>query len=354
MRRAFTTEAGPPPPNCIHLGRTLTRVQSQHFSSLSEGFDTQVSEKVIGKKKKKKTAWNCPCFLQGPKKAREKVLGIWWSKGWEASVCSGAVRSSLALPLLTTVRWRALWHRPCQSYSPTYTLTFVDGGGGAYSAPLVLPVMCSCVSLIVWTLTIPSIHLFQAGSCFKSPFPSVCPQRWAPDRWGHAVAETPGWSGEAKTLTLLARSFPPPAPTQLNHPSSPAPQTQASAVNTRWDNLRGQMYEQVITHCKLYSSTYFLESKQGRYSERLHPLLGLLTGHLSQMIYNCEGLPRWYRGKEFTCQFRRLKRHRLDPWVGKIPWSRKWQYSCLESRMDRGAWRATVHGVTKSQTALSN
>ena len=30
------------------------------------------------------------------------------------------------------------------------------------------------------------------------------------------------------------------------------------------------------------------------------------------------------------------------------------QYSCLENSMDRGAWRATVHGVTKSQTRLSN
>ena len=26
------------------------------------------------------------------------------------------------------------------------------------------------------------------------------------------------------------------------------------------------------------------------------------------------------------------------------------QYSCLENPMDRGAWRATVHGVTKSWT----
>ena len=26
------------------------------------------------------------------------------------------------------------------------------------------------------------------------------------------------------------------------------------------------------------------------------------------------------------------------------------QYSCLENPMDRGAWWATVHGVTKSQT----
>ena len=30
------------------------------------------------------------------------------------------------------------------------------------------------------------------------------------------------------------------------------------------------------------------------------------------------------------------------------------QYSCLENLMDRGAWRATVHGVTKSRTWLSD
>ena len=30
------------------------------------------------------------------------------------------------------------------------------------------------------------------------------------------------------------------------------------------------------------------------------------------------------------------------------------QYSCLESPMDRGAWEATVHGVAKSRTQLSN
>ena len=28
------------------------------------------------------------------------------------------------------------------------------------------------------------------------------------------------------------------------------------------------------------------------------------------------------------------------------------QYSCLENPMDRGAWRATVHRVAKSQTRL--
>ena len=30
------------------------------------------------------------------------------------------------------------------------------------------------------------------------------------------------------------------------------------------------------------------------------------------------------------------------------------QYSCLENPMNRGAWWATVHGVAKSQTRLSD
>ena len=30
------------------------------------------------------------------------------------------------------------------------------------------------------------------------------------------------------------------------------------------------------------------------------------------------------------------------------------QYSCLENPMDRGAWQAPVHGVSKSQTQLSD
>ena len=45
----------------------------------------------------------------------------------------------------------------------------------------------------------------------------------------------------------------------------------------------------------------------------------------------------------------------LDPWVEKIPGGghgNPLQYSCLENPMDRGAWRDTVHGVTKSRTWL--
>ena len=32
----------------------------------------------------------------------------------------------------------------------------------------------------------------------------------------------------------------------------------------------------------------------------------------------------------------------------------QFQYVCLENPMDGGAWRVTVHGVTKNQTQLSN
>ena len=38
-----------------------------------------------------------------------------------------------------------------------------------------------------------------------------------------------------------------------------------------------------------------------------------------------QGLPSWCSGKESACQCRRHRRLEFDPWVGKIPWSRKWQ-----------------------------
>ena len=38
-----------------------------------------------------------------------------------------------------------------------------------------------------------------------------------------------------------------------------------------------------------------------------------------------KGLPRWCRGKESSCQGGRQRRHEFIAWVGKVPWSRKWQ-----------------------------
>ena len=36
-------------------------------------------------------------------------------------------------------------------------------------------------------------------------------------------------------------------------------------------------------------------------------------------------LPRWHSGKELAFQCRRHERLGFDLWVGKIPWSKKWQ-----------------------------
>ena len=69
------------------------------------------------------------------------------------------------------------------------------------------------------------------------------------------------------------------------------------------------------------------------------------------------GFPGGASGKESTCQGRRCKRRGLDLWVGKIPGLRNGnllRYSSLENSMDREAWRATVHGVSKSRTQLSD
>ena len=60
--------------------------------------------------------------------------------------------------------------------------------------------------------------------------------------------------------------------------------------------------------------------------------------------------PRWLSGKESAQQCTRCM---FNPQVGKIPWRRKWQPTSVflpEYPIDRGAWLATVHGVTKSQT----
>ena len=66
------------------------------------------------------------------------------------------------------------------------------------------------------------------------------------------------------------------------------------------------------------------------------------------------GFPGGTSSKESSCQCRR---HSFSLWVRKIPGGGNGtplQYSYLEkSPMDRGAWQATVHGVTKSQTRLS-
>ena len=67
------------------------------------------------------------------------------------------------------------------------------------------------------------------------------------------------------------------------------------------------------------------------------------AAHVAQLVKNPPAMP-----EIDLCSIPGLGRS-----PGEQPGSQL-QYSCLENPMDRGAWRATVHGVTKSQTQLSN
>ena len=84
--------------------------------------------------------------------------------------------------------------------------------------------------------------------------------------------------------------------------------------------------------------------------------------HKSATIQSCSlltinnglGLFWWLSDKESACQCRRPG---FDSWVGRSPGEgngNPLQHSCLGNPMDRGAWWATVHGVAKSQTQLSD
>ena len=67
------------------------------------------------------------------------------------------------------------------------------------------------------------------------------------------------------------------------------------------------------------------------------------------------GLPGGTSDKEPTCPFRRHKRRRFSPWVGKIPWRRARQPTPVflpGEPHGRGAWRAAVRGVARSGTRL--
>ena len=59
-------------------------------------------------------------------------------------------------------------------------------------------------------------------------------------------------------------------------------------------------------------------------------------------------------GKESACNAQDLS---SIPGSGRSPGEmdgNPLQYSCLDNSMERGAWGATVHGVAKSQTRLSD
>ena len=77
-----------------------------------------------------------------------------------------------------------------------------------------------------------------------------------------------------------------------------------------------------------------------------------------QLIYNIVNiytLPQWLSNKESACNAGAAEDAGSIPGSGRSPGGGQGnplQYSCLQNPKDRGAWQATVHGITKSQTLL--
>ena len=70
----------------------------------------------------------------------------------------------------------------------------------------------------------------------------------------------------------------------------------------------------------------------------------------SSFLY-CLKSPQWLRGKESACKAGGAGDTGSIPGFGRSPGGgngKPLQYSCLKYPMDRGTWRATVHGVAES------
>ena len=66
-------------------------------------------------------------------------------------------------------------------------------------------------------------------------------------------------------------------------------------------------------------------------------------------------MAEYLSGKESACNAGDTGDRISTAGLGRSPGGRNgnpFEYSCLENSMDRGAWRAAVHGVTKNQTRL--
>ena len=82
-----------------------------------------------------------------------------------------------------------------------------------------------------------------------------------------------------------------------------------------------------------------------------------MLGLVSAAVWEVWGLPRRISRKESACNAGATVDIDLILGLGRSPGGEHGnplQYSCLGNPMDRGAWQATIHGVTKSWTTLSD
>ena len=108
-----------------------------------------------------------------------------------------------------------------------------------------------------------------------------------------------------------------------------------------------QMVKYIVEYLMYVKYTGYLEAMKDRGHEAQ-------LGPLKKPLYDSLGHPRWLNGNESACNTGDLG---SIPGLGRSPGEgndNPLQYSCLENPMDREAWWATVHGIAKNQTQLSD
>ena len=117
-------------------------------------------------------------------------------------------------------------------------------------------------------------------------------------------------------------------------------------VKRQINNLNNSMRQKSKCDFDFYKITGWDPSKKKSHYKRWKSYSKLKACTESQ-----QGFPGGSSGKESACQCKRCKRHRFDPWVGKMPGvgnGNPLQYSCLENSMDRTSRGPAVHRVTES------
>ena len=132
-------------------------------------------------------------------------------------------------------------------------------------------------------------------------------------------------------------------------------------IQGRWNSWDRHVERHLGPHCEGSSPCRYLtrldqqlcRGMQG--DQNLSLDLETLTSAIRDTHINkCLGFPDGSEVKVSACNVGELG---SIPGLGRFPGEgngNPLQYSCLENPMDRGAWWATVHRVTKNRTQLSN
>ena len=110
------------------------------------------------------------------------------------------------------------------------------------------------------------------------------------------------------------------------------------AVSLQGDSI----YRYTHTHTHSYTHTHIRACSK----KPSHPTSWAILP--TEFCLPASWLLPWWLSKE---SIRQCRRHRFDPWVGKIPWKKNWQPTPVflpgKSHGQRGAWWAIVQGIAK-------